>query len=233
VIANSGSANCCTGDQGMKDAVSEARLAAYGLRISEELILVASTGVIGKPLALDKIEAAVPELVKSLSPGGINDFAQAIMTTDTAPKIVSRSGKIGGSGFNITGVAKGAGMICPDMATMLCFVCTDAGASPDFLKEALASSVEKSFNRITIDGDTSTNDTVLVMANGMSGAKVKSSQDKEYFRRILDEVLIALARMVVKDGEGATKLVDVIVKGAASASDAGKNCKNRSQFKSC
>lgn len=225
VIVNSGSANCCTGDQGMKDAISEAKLAAYGLNISEELVLVASTGVIGKPLALDKIKAAVPELIKSLSPGGINDFAQAIMTTDTVPKIVSRNGNIGGSGFNITGVAKGAGMICPDMATMLCFVCTDAEASPGYLKEALASSVEKSFNRITIDGDTSTNDTVLIMANGMSGASVKSQSEKEYFQELLDEVLMALAKMVVKDGEGATKLVDVIVKGAASGSDAEKIAK--------
>ncbi|MDP3285517.1 MAG: bifunctional glutamate N-acetyltransferase/amino-acid acetyltransferase ArgJ [Desulfobacterales bacterium] len=220
VIANSGSANCCTGDQGMKDAVSEAKLAAYGLNISEDQVLVASTGVIGKPLAVDKIASAVPELVKALSPGGINDFAQAIMTTDTVLKIVSRNGNIGGSGFNITGVAKGAGMISPDMATMLCFICTDAAVAPDFLKEALASSVEKSFNRITIDGDTSTNDTVLVMANGMSGASVKSRSEKEYFRGLLDEVLMTLAKMVVKDGEGATKLVDVIVKGAASDSDA-------------
>jgi len=220
VIVNSGSANCCTGDQGMKDSVSEVRFVADGLNLSEDLVLVASTGVIGKPLALDKIESAVPELIKSLSSDGINDFAQAIMTTDTVQKIVSRKGNIGGSGFNITGVAKGAGMICPDMATMLCFVCTDAGVSPDYLKEALLSSVEKSFNRITIDGDTSTNDTVLLMANGMSGASIKSRSEKEYFRELLDEVLMALAKMVVKDGEGATKLVDVIVKGAVSDSDA-------------
>ncbi len=225
VIANSGSANCCTGDQGMKDAIAEAKLAADGLNIYEELVVVASTGVIGKPLALDKIESAIPELVKSLSPGGINDFAEAIMTTDTVPKIVSSSGNIGGSGFTIAGVAKGAGMICPDMATMLCFVCTDAKASSGYLKKALASSVDKSFNRITIDGDTSTNDTILVMANGMSGASVKSRSEKEYFQELLDEVLMALARMVVKDGEGATKLVDVIVKGAASMSDAEKIAK--------
>jgi glutamate N-acetyltransferase/amino-acid N-acetyltransferase len=225
VIANSGSANCCTGDQGMKDAISEARLAAEGLNISEELILVASTGVIGKPLALDKIEAAVPELVKSLYSDGIKYFAAAIMTTDTVPKIVSKSGEIGGKVFSMTGVAKGAGMICPDMATMLCFVCTDAAVSPEFLKEALASSVDKSFNRITIDGDTSTNDTVLLMANGMSGAKIKNSSDKKYFAGLLDEVLMTLAKMVVKDGEGATKLVDIIVKGAASQDDAEKIAK--------
>ncbi len=225
VIANSGSANCCTGEQGMNDAILEAKLAAYGLNISEELVLVASTGVIGKPLALDSIESAVPELVKSLSPGGINDFAQAIMTTDTVPKIFSRICNIGGSNFNITGVAKGAGMICPDMATMLCFVCTDAQVSPAVLRKALSNSVEKSFNRITIDGDTSTNDTVLLLANGMSGAKVENSRDKEYFRGILDEVLIALSKMIVKDGEGATKLVDIIVKGASTVGDAEKIAK--------
>ncbi|MFO7664989.1 MAG: bifunctional glutamate N-acetyltransferase/amino-acid acetyltransferase ArgJ [Desulfobacterales bacterium] len=225
VIANSGSANCCTGDQGMRDAIAEAKLAAAALDISEELVLVASTGVIGKPLALDKIESAIQELVKSLSAGGINGFASAIMTTDTVPKIVSRSGEIGGKVFSMTGVAKGAGMICPDMATMLCFVCTDAEVSPAVLRKALSSSVEKSFNRITIDGDTSTNDTVLLMANGMSGAKVKSSQEKESFSGILDEVLMELAKMVVKDGEGATKLVDVIVKGAKNRGEAEKIAK--------
>ncbi|MBU3949852.1 MAG: bifunctional glutamate N-acetyltransferase/amino-acid acetyltransferase ArgJ [Proteobacteria bacterium] len=221
-IANSGSANCCTGDQGMKDAVSEAGFAASGLNIAEELVLVASTGVIGKPLELDKIKTAVPSLVKSLSTAGINDFTQAIMTTDTVPKIVSVKGDIGGCNFYITGVAKGAGMICPDMATMLCFIITDVKADSDFLKESLISSTDKSFNRITIDGDTSTNDTVLIMANGMSGVDTKSVAGKEYFRILLDEVMIKLAKMVVKDGEGATKLVDIVVNGAASESDAKK-----------
>jgi glutamate N-acetyltransferase/amino-acid N-acetyltransferase len=225
VIANSGSANCCTGDQGMRDAVSEAKLAAEGLNISEEMVLVASTGVIGKPLALGRIETAVPELVESLSRDGINDFAGAIMTTDTVPKVVSKAGKIGGINFRMVGVAKGAGMICPDMATMLCFVCTDAEVPADVLKKSLSSSVEKSFNMITIDGDTSTNDTVLVMANGMSGVKIKSSTEKEYFRGMLDKVLLSLAKMVVKDGEGATKLVDIIVKGAGKISDAEKIAK--------
>ena len=234
VIANSGSANCCTGEQGMKDAVAEAKLAADALDIPEEMVLVASTGVIGKPLAVEKIGSAVPALVKSLSPGGINDFAQAVMTTDTVPKIVSKKGKIGVSGFNITGVAKGAGMICPDMATMLCFVCTDAKASSGYLQNVLSASVEKSFNRITIDGDTSTNDTILVMANGMSGAVVKSRAEKECFQRVLDEVLMELARMVVKDGEGATKLADIVVKGAKNGKDAeriAKTIANSNLFK--
>lgn len=234
VIANSGSANCCTGDQGMKDAVSEAKLAASGLNIPEEQVLVASTGVIGKPLDLGKIESAVAELVKSLSNGGINDFAQAIMTTDTVPKIVYKKGSIGGSDFAVAGVAKGAGMICPDMATMLCFVCTDIKASPGYLQKVLSASVEKSFNRITIDGDTSTNDTILVMANGMSGAVLKSRAEKEYFQGVLDEVLMELARMVVKDGEGATKLVDIVIKGAKSGEDAeriAKTIANSNLFK--
>ncbi len=222
VIVNSGCANCCTGDKGMKDALSEARFAAAGLNISEDLVLVASTGVIGKPLELDKIQNAVPDLVKSLSPDGINDFAQAIMTTDTVPKIVSAKGEIGGADFYITGVAKGAGMICPDMATMLCFIVTDLKAESDFLKEALVSSTDKSFNRITIDGDTSTNDTILIMANGMSDVDTDNISGKEYFQQRLDEVMITLAKMVVKDGEGATKLVDITVKSAASESDARK-----------
>ncbi|MFH2046382.1 MAG: bifunctional glutamate N-acetyltransferase/amino-acid acetyltransferase ArgJ [Pseudomonadota bacterium] len=222
IIANSGSANCCTGDKGMEDALSEAKLAASGLNIAEEMVLVASTGVIGKPLELDKIKSAVPNLVKSLSADGINDFAQAIMTTDTVPKIASVKGEVGGCNFYITGVAKGAGMICPDMATMLCFIITDIKAESDYLKEALISSTNKSFNRITIDGDTSTNDTVLIMANGMSGINTDSLSEKEYFQKLLDEVMIKLAKMVVKDGEGATKLVDITVNGAASESDARK-----------
>ncbi|MGB5157749.1 bifunctional glutamate N-acetyltransferase/amino-acid acetyltransferase ArgJ [Desulfobacterium sp. N47] len=221
-IANSGSANCCTGDQGMQDALLEAGFAASGLNISEELVLVASTGVIGKPLDPDKIKSAVPDLVKSLSCDGINDFAQAIMTTDTVPKIVSLKGEIGGCDFNITGVAKGAGMIRPDMATMLCFIITDVKSESDFLKEALISSTNRSFNRITIDGDTSTNDTVLIMANGMSGVYIDSNSGKEYFQKLLDELMIKLAKMVVKDGEGATKLVDITVNNAASECDAGK-----------
>ncbi|MBU1054819.1 MAG: bifunctional glutamate N-acetyltransferase/amino-acid acetyltransferase ArgJ [Proteobacteria bacterium] len=222
IIANSGSANCCTGDKGMEDALSEAGFAASGLNINEEMVLVASTGVIGKPLELDKMKSAVPNLVKSLSADGINDFAQAIMTTDTVPKIASVKGEVGGCNFYITGVAKGAGMICPDMATMLCFIITDIKAESDFLKEALISSTNKSFNRITIDGDTSTNDTVLIMANGMSGIDTDSLPGKEYFQKLLDEVMIKLAKMVVKDGEGATKLVDITVNGAASESDARK-----------
>jgi glutamate N-acetyltransferase / amino-acid N-acetyltransferase len=222
IIVNSGNANCCTGPQGMANAIAMSRLAANGLSISEELVCVASTGVIGQALPVEKIESAIPELIRSLSEEGFSDFAQAIMTTDTKPKIVSRSAEVSGKVFVVTGIAKGAGMICPDMATMLCFVCTDIAADTASLQPMLQKSVDQSFNRITIDGDTSTNDMVFVLANGMSGVLMNQEGAMGKFQTCLDEVLMELAKMVVKDGEGATKLVEVIVNGAASNADAKK-----------
>jgi len=222
VIANSGNANCCTGGQGMADAIQMARLAADALGIAEDQVLPASTGVIGQPLAVGKIEAALPDLVAALSPDGLMDFARAIMTTDTTPKMISRQGSINGKIFTVTAVAKGAGMICPNMATMLCFVMTDIAAESWTLQPMLAASVDKSFNRITIDGDTSTNDTVLVLANGMSGISLKAGEGLSVFQDVLDMVLVDLAKLVVKDGEGATKLVEIVVKAAASEDDAKK-----------
>jgi glutamate N-acetyltransferase/amino-acid N-acetyltransferase len=222
VIVNSGNANCCTGDQGMQDARAMARLAASELGISEDLVLVASTGVIGEPLPINKIEIAVPDLVGSLKPEGISDLARAIMTTDTVPKKVSREGQLEGKTFTVTGVAKGAGMTRPDMATMLCFVCTDVEAESEVLKDTLAKAAERSFNRITIDGDTSTNDTVLVLANGLSGAAIQNSAHKKIFQKVLDEIFLDLAKRLVRDGEGVTKLVEVIVRGAALDTDARK-----------
>jgi glutamate N-acetyltransferase/amino-acid N-acetyltransferase len=219
-IANSGNANCCTGDKGLKDAIEMAQLAASGLNISENLVLVASTGVIGQPLPVDKVKNAVPQIIGCLSENGLNDFARSIMTTDTIPKLVSRHGSIDGNTFTVTGIAKGAGMIRPDMATMLCFVITDIGASSDILREAILLSAQLSFNKITIDGDTSTNDTVLIMANGVSGAFIKNDAHKQMFQRILDDLFLTLARMVVKDGEGVTKVVEIIVKHAANHNDA-------------
>jgi len=219
-IANSGNANCCTGDQGLKNAIEMAQCAASGLEISENLVLVASTGVIGQLLPVDKVKNAVPQIIGRLSENGLNDFAQSIMTTDTIPKLVSRHGSIDGKTFTVTGIAKGAGMIRPDMATMLCFVITDIGASSDILREAILLSAQLSFNKITIDGDTSTNDTVLIMANGVSGAFIKNDAHKQVFQRILDDLFLTLARMVVKDGEGVTKVVEIIVKHAASHNDA-------------
>jgi len=222
VIVNSGNANCCTGEQGMHDANSMAEFAASGLEISEDLVLVASTGVIGQPFPVGKIKAAIPELVRAAKTEGLPDFAEAIMTTDTVPKVVSRQGEMEGKPYTVVGVAKGSGMIRPDMATMLCFVFSDIKISHDLLTEALLAATHKSFNKITVDGDTSTNDTILILGNGLSGATVKNSVHKESFQIILDKVLIDLAKMVVKDGEGATKLVEIIIRGALNDKDAYK-----------
>ncbi len=222
IVVNSGNANCCTGEQGIRDAKTMASLAASELGISEDLVLVASTGVIGEPLPIEKIDAAMPTLVNSLKSEGIPDLARSIMTTDTVPKMVSAKGVVDGKTFTVTGVAKGAGMIRPDMATMLCFVCMDVKVSSDILKEILVRAVNRSFNRITIDGDTSTNDTVLIMANGLSGAVIQSPAQKDIFQKILDEIFLDLAKQLVRDGEGVTKLVEIMVRNAVSDSDARK-----------
>ena len=222
IIVNSGNANCCTGEQGIRDAETMARVAGSELGISEDLVLVASTGVIGEPLPIEKINAAIPTLVNSLESQGIRDLARSMMTTDTVPKMVSAQGVVDGKTFTVTGVAKGAGMIRPDMATMLCFVCTDVKISSEILKEILVNAVNRSFNRITIDGDTSTNDTVVVMANGLSGAVIQSSAQKEIFQKISDEIFLDLAKQLVRDGEGVTKLVEIVVRNVVSDSDARK-----------
>jgi glutamate N-acetyltransferase/amino-acid N-acetyltransferase len=198
----------------MRDAIYMAGLAAAGLGVAEDEVLVSSTGVIGDLLPIEKIKVATPALINALHGEGIHDLAEAIMTTDTVPKVVSRRGELDGTVFTVTGVAKGSGMICPDMATMLCFVMTDVQASPGLLKEMLAAAVDRSLNRITVDGDTSTNDTVLLMANGQCGAEVFNNAQREVFQPVLDDVLIALAKWLIKDGEGATKLVEIVVTGA-------------------
>ncbi len=220
LIVNSGNANCCTGDQGMRDAIRMAGFAAAGVGVAEDEVLVSSTGVIGEPLPVEKIKNAVPALIAALHEEGILDFAEAIMTTDTVPKIISRRAELDGKVFTVTGVAKGAGMIRPDMATMLCFVMTDIQASPVLLKEMLNAAVDLSLNRITVDGDTSTNDTVLLMANGLSGAEILNDAQRDVFQPVLDDVLISLAKWLIKDGEGATKLVEIVVTGAESDQDA-------------
>jgi glutamate N-acetyltransferase/amino-acid N-acetyltransferase len=220
LIVNSGNANCCTGEQGMRDAMHMAGYAATGVGVAEEEVLVSSTGVIGEPLPVEKIQIAMPDLVAALHREGIHDFAEAIMTTDTVPKVISRRGELDGKVFTVTGAAKGAGMIRPDMATMLCYVMTDIQASPVLLKEMLKTGVDLSLNRITVDGDTSTNDTVLLMANGLSGAEVRNEKQRDVFQPVLDDVLISLAKWLIKDGEGATKLVEIVVTGAESDQDA-------------
>ena len=222
VIVNSGNANCCTGQQGMQDAMQMGRLIAQGLKVDENDVLVSSTGVIGEPLPIEKIETAAPDLIKALSPGGILDLAEAIMTTDTVPKVVSRSGELAGKTFTVSGAIKGAGMIRPDMATMLCFVMTDIVAQPEVLQAMLKQAVNRSLNRMTVDGDTSTNDTVLLMANGHAGVGVVGAEQMDVFQSVLDEVMIGLAKWLIKDSEGATKLVEIVVTGARSKPDAHK-----------
>lgn len=222
VVVNSGNANCFTGDQGLRDASETAKLAAHALNIPEALVMVASTGVIGAPLPMDKLRNAMPELTTDMEEDGIEEFAKAILTTDLAMKLVSRSSSIKGEKFTISGVAKGSGMIRPNMATMLAFICTDLDISSALLKSALKIACDQSFNRISVDGDTSTNDMVLAMANGMSGAVVEESDDALEFQKVLNEVLLELSKMIVRDGEGATKLVKIVIKGALSAEDAYK-----------
>ena len=222
VLVNSGNANCFTGDKGIKDAVACSKMVANCLGIAEDLVLVSSTGVIGANLPMDKFETGVPNIVRQFSENHVDDFANAILTTDTHKKIVKKSGVIGDKKFSIMGIAKGSGMIRPDMATMLAFICTDVSISAQDLKILLTSANEKSFNRITIDGDTSTNDTLLALANGTSGVKISDKESKKIFQDLLDNLCFELAKMVVKDGEGATKLVQIIVKGAQTKQDAFK-----------
>jgi glutamate N-acetyltransferase/amino-acid N-acetyltransferase len=220
LIVNSGNANCCTGANGIRDALAMARAAATQLEISDDLVLVSSTGVIGEPLPVEKIENAVPDLIKTADRQGIYNLAEAIMTTDTQPKVVSGQGQIDSKVFTVSGVAKGSGMIRPDLATMLCFIVSDISAPSGLLKEMLQAACEVSLNRITIDGDTSTNDMVLLLANGKSNVILKSAAHRKIFQRVLDEVLFNLSKLLVKDGEGATKLVEIIVKGAETDKNA-------------
>ena len=220
VIANAGNANACTGREGMENARLTAQLAAQELGIGEEEIIVASTGVIGAQLDMELFKNSTPDLIKRLSAQGIPAAAKAIMTTDSFPKISRFYGEAGGKPYEIIGIAKGAGMIMPDMATMLCFIMTDLWVEAKDLQKALSYSVEKSFNRITVDGDTSTNDMVLVMANGMAGNTSLSDTGYGNFVDGLKAVMTELATMIVKDGEGATKVVKVKIKGAASKDDA-------------
>jgi glutamate N-acetyltransferase / amino-acid N-acetyltransferase len=222
LLVNSGNANACTGDMGMVVARETSHLVAEGLAIADDAVQVSSTGVIGVQMPIERIKAAVPALIEGLSSGTLDDIAQAIMTTDTFPKMEARSGQAGGISYTVAGIAKGAGMIMPNMATMLSFIISDAAVEPSFLESTFRSAVDSSFNAITVDGDMSTNDTCLIMANGMAGNPPISagSPDAAEFERLLHDVLLSLAKQIVKDGEGATKFVEVQVTGAASNADA-------------
>ena len=219
VIANSGCANCATGEQGHADAIKMAQLAAEKFGIDPHDVVVASTGVIGPPhLPMDKIEAGVKE-ISATAEGGV-DFANAIMTTDTVPKyLAAKHGS-----WTVGGVVKGVGMIHPNMATMLCFLTTDAAVDEAFLKSALKTAVDATFNMIDIDSDTSTNDMALVMANGMAGGDTIDAGHPEAvaFQEALSLVCGHLAKAMVADAEGGTKVIEVLVSGAASYEDARK-----------
>jgi len=213
VVVNSGCANAFTGEGGLADAAEMAGLAAEGIGILPEDILVASTGVIGVPLPMKRIRASIEQII--LSRDGGHELAKAMMTTDTFAKEIAVKVRVGDNKFTIGGAAKGSGMIHPELATLLCFLTTDAAVELDFAKSALEKAVDASFNMISIDGDTSPNDMVLLMANGLAG-----SVPADAFQQALEQVCIYLAKCVAGDGEGATKLIEVTVDGAVSLAEA-------------
>ena len=224
IIANSGNANACTGSTGIQNAKRMAQAVARQLGLKDRQVLVCSTGRIGRDLPIEKIEMAVPALVAGLNSGGSEVVARAIMTSDTFHKEIAVEIPLAGANVRIGGVAKGAGMINPDMATMLCFITTDAPISKRELQKLTSASVEQSFNRVTVDGDMSTNDTAICIANGQAAIPVMEPGQHSYdkFAQALNFVMRQLARMIVEDGEGVTKFVEVHVKGAATYQDARK-----------
>lgn len=224
IIVNSGNANACTGPEGMKNANDMISLVAGRLNIKPSLIYPCSTGVIGTQMPMTRIIPAIPALTQNLGGSSFEEVAKAMMTTDTFPKIITKKIKIGKAMGTIAGICKGAGMIAPNMATMLCFILTDIAVKPETLNKTLKSSVNKSFNRISIDGDMSTNDTVLMMSNSVLGniPLTEKSQLFQKFQNTLNDLTYELALLVVKDGEGATKLIEVHVKGTRNESDAAK-----------
>ena len=224
IIINSGNANACTGKKGMRDAMEMTRLVAQGLKLKTSRVYISSTGVIGSPLPMERIRTRMPDLRAGLGKFSIHDVAHAIMTTDTFPKVISRTVEMNGKTGTITGICKGAGMICPHMATMLCFLMTDIAVNQRTLDKTLRDAVKRSFNRITVDGDMSTNDTVLIMANGMLGNPEITGKSKSYrvFHDVLSDVTYELSKLIARDGEGATKFIEIEVKGARSETDAEK-----------
>ncbi|MFO7831749.1 MAG: bifunctional glutamate N-acetyltransferase/amino-acid acetyltransferase ArgJ [Desulfuromonadaceae bacterium] len=222
VLVNSGSANACTGSQGLETAQRNGKTLAKALGIEEDLVAISSTGVIGVQLPGERLDAVVPQLVRERTPDQAEAVAKAIMTTDLFTKVSAAQLQAPGQSGTVLGIAKGAGMIHPNMATMLGFVVTDANVGAELLQQSLSVAVEQSFNSITVDGDTSTNDMVLVLANGAAGDEeiVSGSAAAEDFQLQLNKVLLDLAKMIVRDGEGATKVVQIHVKGARSSAEA-------------
>ena len=217
LLINSGNANAGTGKQGLEDSYKSCEIIAEELSIKPEQVLPFSTGVIGQLLPVESIEKSANKLVNSLTKEGLGNVAKGILTTDLVEKYYSVSFKVDGVAVNLSGVAKGSGMIRPNMATMLSFIVTDIGASQDELQQCLDISVNQSFNRITVDGDTSTNDACTLSATNQSG--ILYSQCKEEFQTALNELTRNLAHKIVKDGEGSTKFVEVSVSGLESNED--------------
>lgn len=224
IVVNSGNANACTGERGLNDTWDMVKATASALHVPEEQVMVSSTGVIGQYMPMDKVLPAIPDLASRVSTSGNSDAAEAIMTTDTFPKEAAVHFTFGKKVVTIGGVAKGSGMIAPNMATMLAFITTDIAISQELLSKALRAANNRSFNRITVDGDMSTNDMVIVMANGLAGNAPLTENSEEYqlFGAALEYVLIKLAKMIAKDGEGATKLIEIMVKGATSEDEAAQ-----------
>ena len=224
VIVNSGNANACTGESGFQNAASVSDKVARELEIDNGLVMVSSTGIIGVPLPLERIETHVQPLVTSLSPGGLGDFSEAIMTTDTFPKMIIRKASLADKEVTICGIAKGSGMIMPSMATLLGYIITDAAIEHTFLQELLRDAVKSSFNALTIDGETSTNDTVIMMANGCAGNKTLSTESEAsaQFSTILQGVLADLTHLILEDAEGSTKIIHISVKNALTREHAQK-----------
>ncbi|MTV49411.1 bifunctional glutamate N-acetyltransferase/amino-acid acetyltransferase ArgJ [Heliobacillus mobilis] len=224
VVVNAGNANACNGERGLVDARQMTVKTAEVLGIDAQAVAVASTGVIGQPMPMEKILAGIDSLGCALSPDGGEVASRAIMTTDLVPKTGKVEVVIGGKTVTIGGMAKGSGMIHPNMATMLAFYTTDAAIAPELLQKALTRSVQVSYNMISVDGDTSTNDMALILANGCAGAPSIDSEGADYeaFTAALTALSIELAKAIARDGEGATKLIEVRVEGAATEADAKK-----------
>jgi glutamate N-acetyltransferase / amino-acid N-acetyltransferase len=223
VVVNSGCSNVAMGERGRRDAEAMAAATAAALGVPERQVLVASTGVIGEPLPIAKIRRGVTAAAATLAPSGFGDAARAIMTTDTVPKHASAKVSIGGRPVTIAGIAKGVGMIQPDLATMLAFLVTDAAVAPAYLRRVLRDAAGVSFNRLTVDGEGSTSDTAILLASGRAGHPLlrgPTSPGARRFAEAVTRVATDLARQLARDGEGATKLVDVSVRGARSHRDA-------------
>ena len=221
IVCNSGVANACVGEQGMKDAIEMAALAGRHLDLDPELVLPSSTGMVGVELPMALISGGMGKI--ELTPDGGHAMARAIQTTDTRSKEAAVSFSAAGNTYTLGGIAKGSGMVHPNMATMLAFLATDAPVESSFLRESLKRAVDDSFNMITIDGDTSTNDSVILLANGMAGGGeigLQRGEVEDAFQNALDEVCTYLAKEIVRDGEGASKLIEVVVDGALSEADA-------------